>query len=114
MSKLVQFAKAIEECEKMDRSYNNPGALRWSKFQAGKRNGFAYFKNYEDGWNALLFQLQIACDGRSKIYRSDMTLMQFFRIYSPKFDSNNSDEYAKKVADKLRITINTKIKELIV
>lgn len=112
MNKIEQFARAIESYENMDKSYNNPGALRWSKFQSGTRRGFSVFPSYEIGFNALMFQLQIACDGRSKKYKPSFDMYQFFEIYAPSFE-NNSRKYADTVAMKLKINPNDPISQLL-
>ncbi len=124
---LERWAEAIKSVEgwfvpnqradypKGSRSFrnNNPGNLRSSKFQTGVRDGFAYFQDYETGWKALLFQLRIAADGRSKVYRPDMTLAEFFAVYAPSGDGNNPHRYAKQVATYLGIPVDTKIKTLV-
>lgn len=103
------IAKAIERKENMAKSYNNPGALRWSKFQSGTKNNFATFKTYEDGWKALIFQLTIAADGRSTVYNPNMGQeggftsgkykRGFFEIYAPASDNNDPYKYAEDVEE---------------
>ncbi len=124
-NKIDRWALAIQEYEgwfppSVDRPdgsltwrTNNPGALRWSRYESDNRNGFSVFKDYETGLKALKFQLQIAVDGRSKVYNPEMTLLQFFEKYAPYEDSNDSKKYAKFVADRLNVSIGTKIKELV-
>lgn len=110
--KLETMAEAIKEFEgwsEGSRSWrnNNPGNLRWSKFQDGVRNGFSYFKDYETGWKALLFQIEIAFDGRSKAYKPTDTILKFFQKYAPSSDNNHPEVYAKYVADKLAVDVGT-------
>jgi hypothetical protein len=115
---LVKWALAIKEFEEWKKGsltyrLNNPGALRYSKYQAGQKNGFSYFDTYEDGWKGLLFQLRIATDGRSNVYSPDMTLSKFFHVYAPSEDYNNPVEYAQFVADKLGISVRKKIGNIV-
>lgn len=92
---------------------HNPGNLRWSPYEAGNRNNFSYFNSYEEGWHALIHQLRIAADGRSKVYRPTMTIRDFFHVYAPSEDNNHPDTYAKFVADYLKVPVETLIKDLI-
>lgn len=117
-SRIEEWAAAIKEFEGWfvgSRSYrnNNPGNLRWSKYQMDTDGGFSVFKDYETGWKALIFQLTIAVDGRSKVYKPEDTLHEFFAKYAPSVDNNHPETYAKFVAQKLGVTINTQIKELL-
>lgn len=115
---LEDLAQVIKEYEGYyfnsvsDRN-NNPGNLRYSPYQVGVRDGFAYFNTHEDGWNALLHQLTIAADGRSYVYDPEMNLYQFFNVYAPTEDSNMPNLYAKTVIEQLSISPETKLKEFI-
>ena len=121
--KVVQLAKFIDsvECGESPNSIGrllcNPGCLRWSKFQSGYQtiNGsrFAKFSSYEIGFEALCFQIQIACDGRSKVYSPENTLYQFFAIYAPAYDKNQPKLYAERAAARLGIPGSTQMKMLI-
>jgi len=121
VSKLDIWAEAIKEFEGWyvgSRSYRNlnPGNLRWSKYQSGTEGGYAVFSTYEEGWKALLFQLQIAADGRSNAYLNKdktMTLREFFNFYAPSSDNNHPRKYAEFVADRLKVSVDTPIYELI-
>lgn len=113
--RLVDFATYIKEYEgyyanTVSVRNNNPGNLRSSPYMSGQRDGFAYFKTYDDGWNALLWQLQISVDGRSGVYNPEMTLYEFFETYAPSSDSNAPRLYAESVAKKLGVSPETKIK----
>lgn len=118
LSKLDQWALAIQTMEgwfsgSLTWRHNNPGALRFSIYETDNKNGFSVFPDYEAGFKALKFQLQIAADGRSKIYRPEMTLLEFFKTYAPSSDNNDPENYAKFVAGKLSVPINTQIKTLV-
>lgn len=117
-SRLDEWAEAIKQFEGWypgSRSYrnNNPGNLRWSKFQIGTAAGFAVFPDYATGMRALKFQLEIAATGKSRVYRPTHTLTQFFTIYAPSSDGNHPAQYANFVASKLGMPVGTQIKELV-
>jgi hypothetical protein len=130
-SQLTMWAKAIKEFEDYvpaggkfrDNSIapqgslswrnKNPGNLRWSPYEIDNTGGFSVFKTYDDGWKALLHQLTIAADGRSGVYRPDMTLKEFFHVYAPSSDNNYPDIYAQYVADRIGVPVTTLIKTLI-
>ena len=116
-TKIEQWAAAITKVEGYypgSRAYrnNNPGNLRWSPFQAGTKGGFSYFLTYDKGWKALLHQLTIAANGKSKVYKPTDTLYVFFEKYAPSADKNNPKEYAETVAKQLAISPQTMIKDL--
>lgn len=131
VSRLIDFAKAIEVFEDYVRpgekyrdgtiaqygskSYRNcnPGNLRWSPFMKPQtEGGFAVFDTYEDGFKALVYQLQIAVDGRSRVYKPSMTLLEFFNVYAPSGDNNFPKVYAEFVAKRMGITVDTIISTL--
>lgn len=122
-SRLEDWANAIkiEEGWKIGScSYrnNNPGNLRYSKYQigygiCGSSGTFSLFKDYATGWKALLFQLEIAANGKSSVYKPTMTLMEFFAKYAPAKDNNYPERYAKKVAARLGVSPDIQIKELL-
>lgn len=122
-SRIVDWAKAIEKMEgyyKGSRSYrnNNSGNLKASKFAIGKDSGgFCIFKDYQAGFNALIYQLQLAThttpDGKkSAVYNPDMSLWKFCQLYAPSHDNNNPDVYAANVAKMLGVKVDIKIREL--
>ncbi len=117
-SRLRDWALAIQEYEgwypgSLTYRQNNPGALRWSKYEIDNKNGFSVFSDYETGLKALEFQLQIAADGRSKVYNPEMTLKDFFKVYAPSSDNNDPERYANFVIAKLEVLPFTKIRNLI-
>lgn len=127
LSRITEWAKAIQKFEgyyqpgenpkypngSISYRNNNPGNLRWSPFQNGTEGGFSTFRTYEEGFDALEYQLTIAANGKSQVYTPEMTLLRFFQVYAPSSDNNYPDIYAKFVADSLGININTKIKTLL-
>lgn len=111
--RLRVWADAIVAYENIaDKTLNNPGAMRFSPFQAGTRNGFAYFNTYQDGYNALLYQLRIAVNGTSTVYKPTDTLLEFFSKYSPVSDGNDPYHYAVYVADRIGVPVDTQIKDI--
>lgn len=128
VSRVKEWALAIKDYEgyfppgekypKGSRSYRNmnPGNLKYaSQYGAtGKDDkNFAIFASYKLGWEALIRQLRAAATGSSRVYRPYMTIQEFFRVYAPAHDNNEPDAYALYVANKLKISINTKISELV-
>lgn len=118
-TKLELWADAIEKLENLDKSFNNPGALRYSPFQAGQRiqkatgKPLAFFDTYEDGRKGLIYQLTIAVDGRSEVYNPEMTLLQFYEKYAPREDGNKPEKYAAFVANYIGVPVETQIKTLL-
>ena len=113
-SKLDLWCEAIKQMEGAKSSRNNPGNLRYiGQAMAVNDHGFCKFPTYQDGYDALKNLLINACTGKSKVYHSDMTLYQFQCIYSPSSDKNNPLEYATFVANKIGVTIDTPIKNLV-
>lgn len=95
---------------------NNPGNLRFAGqpgVTAQDNKGFAIFKTYEDGFAALCRLITNARDGKSKVYKPEMTLLEFFGVYAPSFDHNDPNAYAKFVAQKIKCSIDFKIKDLV-
>lgn len=118
-NRLQEWAQAIKGFEgwydgSLTKRLNNPGALRYSPYQDGTRDGFAYFKTYEKGWKALIHQLRLAATGESKHYDPNMTIREFVDTWAPPHDNNDhNDRYAQHIADKLGVTIETKIKNFV-
>lgn len=114
---LENMARAIMDFEgyfggSVSERNNNPGNLK-NAGQAGvigqDSQGHAIFESFEAGWNALINQLTIAFDGRSRIYNPDMTLFEFFSKYA----EANSTEYADYVANRLGVSPETKLRQLV-
>lgn len=116
-----EFAEAIKIHEgwfKNSRSWrnNNPGNIRFAKQPntIGKDDkGFAIFKTYEDGFAALCRLITNAREGKSRVYKPEMSFLDFFSVYAPSFDNNDPHNYAKFVAQRLKVSIDFKIKDLV-
>jgi len=92
----------------------NPGNLRpaGQKGMIGEKGGFAVFSTYADGKEALRNQIKLAISGRSRVYRPDMTLLEFFQTYAPSSDNNYPEQYAKYVAGIMGVTYSFLIKNI--
>ena len=113
---LNRMADSIEEFEggepgDLNIRNNNPGNLKFAK-QHGSvgtdPQGHAVFESYEKGRTALVHQIEIAFTNKSRVYNSGMSLAQFFGKYA----EDNSNEYAKFVADRLGATSSTTLTQL--
>ena len=118
MNRLSEFASAIKAHEGWfvgSRSYrnNSPGNLRWSKYQAGIRDGYAYFLTYQQGWDALIFDLKSKCTGNTKTgLDGDSTILEFCEVWAPSFDGNRPRQYAEFIASRLNLSIYSTLKEI--
>lgn len=116
MTRLEAFCDAIKTYEGWyigSRSWrnNNPGNLRYSKFQITEAGGFAKFSNFGMGWLALAWDVLHKCYGKTKTgLGPESDLYDFFRVWAPTQDGNNNIEYTKWVAAKLGIPTSTKLK----
>ncbi len=116
ISKIDEWCRAIEIMEGAKKSLNNPGNIRYigQKTAIGKDSrGFCIFPDYATGYLALRNLLVNACTGKSKVYYPEMTLRQFYDVYAPAEDQNNPSTYAKFVAGRIGVTVDTPIKELL-
>lgn len=93
----------------------NPGNLKFAKqVKAIGRDGagFAKFRTYSDGREALMNMLRSAAQGRSKVYKPTMTLRQFFDVYAPAADHNFPAAYALFVQKRMGVEPSWQIKNL--
>lgn len=109
-SRIDAFCYAIQKHEGYypgSKSYrnNNPANFRWTKFvqdtlgATGKDNtSFAVFPTYNAGFNALKVFINMACTNQLAAYRSSMNIYDFFNVYAPPQDNNDSKRYAEVVA----------------
>ena len=124
ISKLRDWAMAIEaeESSKPPKSTdrnkrnNSPGNLRASELIQGFNgyltkdiDNFAIFKNYECGFNALCKFLTMAAEDNLIPYHGARTLYKFTKIYA----EPPNDNYAKNVANALKVNINVDISTLL-
>lgn len=109
ISRIIDWAKAIEIYENANKKWNNPGAIR------NLDGDFMKFPTHEAGFAYLCDYLTRCCTGKHKAYPrgGETTLLQFQNIYSPAIDQNNPLAYALFIANKLGIKIDEKIKILL-
>lgn len=89
----------------------NPGNIRtWAG--AGRdvvNRGYVVFPDNQSGWNALYKLVDDYIDGRYHGGRSP-NLVEMFRTYAPAADSNDPDHYARFVASRTGLNLNTPLK----
>lgn len=93
----------------------NPGNLKYAKQPKaiGKDDkGFAKFRTYADGREALANMILNAARGKSRVYKPTMTLAQFFSTYAPSTDHNNPAAYANYVAKQMGVATSFVISNL--
>ena len=66
----------------------------------------------QEGWDALLNQLDAYRTGRSAHTSGKETLLEAMKIYAPSSDGNKPVEYAQTIANDLGIDINTPISNI--
>jgi|SRR5271155_3592998 len=90
---------------------NNPGNLMYAGQSGATKgtNGFAVFPTYQDGYNALLNQLNIYAN-------QGLTINQMMAKYAPAYDNNgnpipgnNPTLYASTIAGSLGVSPNTTV-----
>ncbi len=102
---LVRVAKAIGQIEgyfgnksEILVKNNNPGGLRWSPFQIGQKGGFAVFNTPEDGFRALVWDLEQKARGNTRTgLNGNSTILEFCKVWAPKEDGNNPFKYAENL-----------------
>lgn len=93
---------------------NNPWNIKDTQFWnviGTWANGFAQFATPEDWFDALVEKVKFNQTNPSSRYYGK-TIAEYFRIYAPSSDNNNPDAYAKDVAKKLWVSINTPISQV--
>ena len=121
MTTLDKFCLAIKEFEGWkpgSKSFRNknPGNIKFIGQRlaiAKDAGGFCIFVKYEDGYKTLYTMVYNACAGKSVVYKPTMTILAYFKKYAPSSDKNDPDAYAKFVAKKVGLPVDTQIKKLI-
>lgn len=115
--RIEEMARAIMDFEgykegSVSQRNMNPGNLKFAG-QAGAYSqdtqGHAIFGSFELGWNALINQLHLAFDDRSRVYTSNDTLYDFFGKYSVA----NSKPYAEYVANRLSTNPSNTLRQVL-
>lgn len=113
-SKIDKWCEAAKQMEGAKPERNNPGNLRFVGQQyAIDDNGFCKFDTYQHGYDALKNLFIRACSGLSTIYNANGTLYDFYAIYAPTSDGNDSTAYADFVAQYLGVSPTIQIKNLL-
>lgn len=90
-----------------------PGTNNFVQGVKGGAAGFKSFDSYEEGKTALVNQLKLYQTGKTRNnVTPDSTLLEAMSVYAPAADKNNPTAYAKFVAKKLGVDINTPISQL--
>lgn len=105
------MAKGIERFEGWypgSRSYRNKNPFNvkhvGQPLAIGKDDkGFCVFATYEDGMATGKKMILNAARGLSDVYKPTMNLYQFFALYAPDSDGNNSKVYAESVAQNMSV-----------
>jgi hypothetical protein len=110
-ARIVAWAQAIQAYEgwrpgSLSQRHHNPGNLRqWGTLP--REQGYVVFPDDEAGMRALCTLLSRAASGQSHVYRPDMTLAEFFAVYSPAVDANHPADYAAFVAHAVGAPVST-------
>lgn len=97
---------------------NNPGNIKYVRQPGtvGKdAQGFAVFVSYEAGFAELVAMLLRIGRGQSQNprYKATMSLRQFFEVYAPSEDNNDPLAYAKAVATRIGVPVDTPVSYLV-
>lgn len=91
----------------------NPGNLRYSHDMSGAdQQGYAIFESLPIGYTALVNDIRAKCAGpphTSTGLGPSSTLLQFFEKYAPQADNNNTEAYARSVANFLSLALKRPI-----
>lgn len=106
------FADAITAAENSDPQYNNPGDLKppgWTgpTFGPGK---IAIFASPSEGLQRLYFQLQLIANNYSRVYNTDMSILQMADKWT---GGDNPQGWAETVANRLGTTPDANIGALL-
>jgi hypothetical protein len=109
VSRITEWAKAIEEFENAPKEWFNPGAIK------GLDGKFLKFPDYKAGFAYLCDYLTRACTGRHRAYpkAGETTLLEFTSIYAPSSDNNDPRGYCNYVSQKLGVSPLLPIKNLL-
>lgn len=93
---------------------NNPWNIKDQNFGnpiGVDHKGFAQFTTPEDWFDALVEKIKYNQTNPSSRYYGK-TIAQYFKLYAPDSDGNNSTAYANSVAKQLWVNVNTPISQL--
>lgn len=95
---------------------NNPGNLRAAKGAQPGGKGFVRFKTPEEGFRAMILDVEAKVRGNSKGSQSVLghqprTLYEVIRVYAPPHE-NDTRQYARVVAQALKVDIDEPVGNL--
>lgn len=92
---------------------HNPGNLRYSIFQLGVRDGFAYFYNDATGLFAMQYDIMRKCQGKTVTnLTGESMLVDLIKVYSAS-EGETLVNYVSFVCEKTGFKPEQKLKELI-
>lgn len=92
----------------------NPGNLRSSPFQAGTRDGFAYFRNDYLGLMALQWDLIQKAKGNTVTnLNGESSIDDLINVWAPPNDNNNTTAYINYVYDETGFSRDFKLRDLL-
>lgn len=92
----------------------NPGNLRSSPFEAGKRYGYSYFNSDLIGWLALQWDIMQKAKGNTSTSLNGLSsLLEFCEVWAPEADGNDPMRYAEFVKDFAKLPDNFKLADLL-
>jgi hypothetical protein len=90
------------------RYYNGGYAAIYGVVKKDK-DGFAIFSDVERGW----LYLQKMLTGWAKGKKAEYTILQMMKEYAPSADHNDPEAYAKYITERLGLSAQTKLKDLL-
>lgn len=108
---VLALGKAISIAENSPLEWNNPGSMKYADgfptCGIGNKEGVLKFVNKEDGWTALYHQVYLMLTGKSHVYHLTDTLAEVGLKYS-----NGNKDWAKNVAEYLKVPLTTTLQTL--
>lgn len=93
---------------------HNPGNLRSSPFEIGKKNGYSVFKSDAVGFWALEYDITQKAKGNTVTKLTGAsTLRDLIFVYAPPGDNNNSEAYLAEVVKNTGLSESTLLRELL-
>jgi hypothetical protein len=92
---------------------HNPGNLRSSVFETGKRDGFAVFLNDQVGFAALVYDIWCKAQGKTVTkLNGDSTIAEFIAVWAPPHE-NDTENYVKFVEMRTGLPASTTLGQLL-
>ena len=109
-----QLSDSVSTSNDMGYRNNNPGNLRPHAGWTGEtKDNFKVFKTIEEGYEALIKDIEVKMGGDSKVMDNNTKIKDFFNIYAPYGDGDNDPvKYAKRVVSYTGLDPELKIKDM--